>query len=600
MQNNLYYQDEYIRETFSLRMFGKLLKSAAHHKKPLFGSIAIEAVLGVLSLMPSFLYSVIISQLFPTDGVLQDNFFMITLLAAGGLLLTWFSMVGFYYLEDHVPVKFGSLFSYELRSQIMNHVMTLSFRYFDTHSTGKILVRVTNYVDDVAELFGSLFYSLLYCAAVTIIGLTWILVLDVRIGGIVIAALIPLAAIMYFLSRAIHHRAGKDHNKSANYTAFVAENIGGAEVVRAYNRAKLNGEVAEKLFKDYSSAFMRTTNVREAFFPLSHGFTNAIIVLIVYGAALAIGLAGGVIALATVVAIGTALSEVTSSVGSICDNLTSLFTLTSNLERVYDTIETPVEIFDSPSAVPLENCRGEVSFEHVDFSYVEGIPVLKDFSLHARPGETIALVGATGSGKTTVVNLLSRFYDVQGGSVRVDNRDVRDYTLKSLRTGVGAMMQDTFIFSGTVLDNIRFARPNASDEECKEAARAACADPFIMRLPKGYDTEISEDYALSGGERQLLSFARLILADPRIIVLDEATSHVDTQTELEVQLSLKALLKDRTSFVIAHRLSTIRGADRIVVISGGEIAEQGSHEELMRLNGRYAAMVNGLSETTAS
>ncbi len=591
MQNNLYYQDEYVRQKFNFRMFARLIRQAAKHKKMLAFSLLIEVVTGILSLVPGLLYSVVISAIFPADGILKQGYMTVVLLAAGGLLATWVGAAVFSFLENLVPKRFGHLFSAELRTQIFDHVTLLSFRYFDTHSTGKILVRVTTYVDEIAEIVGNIFYILLYCAGVVIIGIVWILCIDVRIGGAVVGALLPLIVLIYFLSRTIHNREGRQRNKNANYTAFVAESIGGAEVVRAYNRSALNVEVAGRLYEEYRKAFMHTTAARESFYPIAHGFSNALLTGMVYGVALAIGLAGGSLSLTSVIAIGSALGEVTSVIGAVCGELADLFKLTANVERIYDTVDTPVEICDAEDAVPLENCRGEVEFDRVDFSYVEGVPVLKDFSLRVGAGETVALVGATGSGKTTIVSLLSRFYDVQGGSVKVDGRDIRGYSVKSLRRSVGAMMQDTFIFSGTVLENIRFARPEATDAECIEAAKAACADSFISRLPEGYETQISEDYALSGGERQLLSFARLILADPRVIVLDEATSHVDTQTELEVQKSLKRLLAGRTSFVIAHRLSTIREADRIVVLSEGEIVEQGTHGELLERKGAYYKML---------
>ena len=591
MQHNLYYQDEYVKDTFNGKMLLRLIRRAFSHKNWFVGSLIIEFIASAFSLLPSILYSVIVSRVFPSDGVLPADYALMAGLALGGLAVVYLTLTVTYFLESYIPERFAYLLCSELRSELFGHVTHLSFRYFDTHATGKILVRATNYIDELSQLFGQLFYMLLYFACVIVVGLAWIFALDWRLALAVVAALVPLTAVMYFMSRAIHNRAGRDRNKNSNYTAFVTENISGAEVVRAYNRGALNEQIADGLFDEYSRAFMRTTRVREAFFPLSNGFINAVTVLLVYGVALALALTGGGMDLGTVVAVGLVLSEITGGLGNICQQISNVFALTTNVERVYDTIDTPIEIADRENAVPLADCRGEVRFDHVNFSYMEGVPVLKDFTLEAAAGETVALVGATGSGKTTIVNLLSRFYDVQSGAVTVDGRDVREYTLQTLRTGVGAMMQDTFLFHGTVLENIRFARPDASDEACIAAARAAHADAFIRRLPEGYATEIDEGYALSGGERQLLSFARLILADPRIIVLDEATSHVDTQTEREVQESLKALLKGRTSFVIAHRLSTIRGADKIVFIRDGEIAEQGTHEELIALNGAYAQMI---------
>ncbi len=593
MKNNLYYQDEYIKETFNVKMFLRLFKSAYKHKKQFWGCVFIELFTSMLSLVPSIIYSFIVGTVFPADGVLSEHYLLAAGLAVGGLAVVWAGLIIGYYFENIWPMRFAHTLCSELRADLFNRLTSLSFHYFDTHSTGKILVRVTNYVDELSQLFANLFYLLLYFTGVITIGVIWTLVLDWRVGGAVLLGFVPLVVAMYFLSRAIHRRAGRDRNKNSNYTAFVAENINGAEVVRAYNRGALNGEVAEQLFGEYAKAFMRTTNVREAFFPLAHGFSNAVCTCIVYGVSLAVALTGwgGTLALGTVVAIASVLGEVTGSVGALCENLSDLFTLSTNIERIYDTMDTPVEIIDGENAVPLEHCKGNVAFENVNFSYVEGVPVLKNFTLAAEAGRTVALVGATGSGKTTIVNLLSRFYDVNGGAVVIDGKNVKDYTLKSLRENVGAMMQDTYIFSGTVLDNIRFSRPQATDEECIAAAKSACADGFISRLPEGYQTFISENSALSGGERQLLSFARLILANPKIIVLDEATSHIDTQTELEVQKSLKTLLSGRTSFVIAHRLSTIRGADKIVFLKDGEIAEEGTHEELLKEGGYYADMI---------
>ncbi len=257
-------------------------------------------------------------------------------------------------------------------------------------------------------------------------------------------------------------------------------------------------------------------------------------------------------------------------------------------ERVFQLIDTPVEIQDAPDARPLEQVHGDVRFEHVRFGYQPGKPVLKDLTLTAEAGQTIALVGPTGAGKTTIINLLTRFYDIQEGSIRIDGQDIRGLRKRDLRRQLGLVLQDTFLFSDTVLENIRFGRLAASDAECVRAAELADADHFIRQLPQGYQTQLSERASnLSQGQRQLLAIARAILADPAILILDEATSSVDTRTEARIQKALLRLMEGRTSFVIAHRLSTIRDADRVVVIQNGEIVEQGSHDELLERDGVY-------------
>ena len=255
-------------------------------------------------------------------------------------------------------------------------------------------------------------------------------------------------------------------------------------------------------------------------------------------------------------------------------------------------LDTPAKITDKVGAVDLADVKGAVDFRGVTFSYVDGVTVLENIDLSVEPGQMIALVGPTGAGKTTIVSLISRFYDIDQGQITIDGQDIRDVTLASLRDNVGVMMQDTFLFRGTIMDNIRFSRPDATDEECIEAAKKVCAHEFIMKKPEGYNTEISGNGSeLSAGEKQLVSFARLILGDPKIIILDEATSNIDTETEKLVQEMFKTVLKGRTSFVIAHRLSTIRNADRILYIDKKSILEDGSHDELMAKEGYYYKLV---------
>ncbi|MBQ8624647.1 MAG: ATP-binding cassette domain-containing protein, partial [Agathobacter sp.] len=285
------------------------------------------------------------------------------------------------------------------------------------------------------------------------------------------------------------------------------------------------------------------------------------------------------------------MSQFSGPLTQIAFIIQNLAQVSSNLEQVFDTIDYPVTIHDNEGSQELKDVEGKIDFNNVTFAYEDGVNILENFNLHVRNGETIALVGPTGAGKTTVINMLTRFYDVQEGSVMIDDKDVRDLTLASLRREVGVLMQDPFIFKGTVMENIRYGRPDATDEECIAAAKAIYADRCIDRLANGYQHMLDErGEGLSAGEKQLISFARIILKNPSVIILDEATSSIDTETENLIKQALDVIIKDKTAFIVAHRLSTIRNADRILYIADKGIAEQGTHEELMALKGLYYAL----------
>ena len=311
--------------------------------------------------------------------------------------------------------------------------------------------------------------------------------------------------------------------------------------------------------------------------------------LCIYGVTLALILGGNdLITAGVVITFTTYMSSFQDPLSQISTIIQELAQVSSNLEQVFDTIDYPIDIKDKENALTLKDVKGNVDFNDVTFAYEEDINILEHFELHVKAGETIALVGPTGAGKTTVINMLTRFYDVIEGSVAIDGVDVRDASLYSLRKEVGVLMQDPFIFKGTVLDNIRYGKWDATDEECIAAARIIFADKFIQKLKGGYNHVLEErGSGLSAGEKQLISFARIVLKNPSVIILDEATSAIDTETELLIKEALDILLKDKTAFIVAHRLSTIRNADRILYISNKGIAEEGTHEELMAKKGLY-------------
>jgi len=367
---------------------------------------------------------------------------------------------------------------------------------------------------------------------------------------------------------------------------LMEETISGQRVVKAFAQESAALEAFDRQNTSTRDVSIRALTISLLIMPMMTVLSNADIAVVA-------GL-GGWLALRGLATVGTIVTFVSFSrrfaqpLRQLANLYNSIQAALAGAERVFEVIDEVPDLLDAPDAVALENIAGDVAFDQVDFHYVPGVPVLKDVSFHAEPGQRIALVGPTGAGKTTVVNLLSRFYDIQEGAIRIDGRDLRDLRIASVRDELGTVLQDTFLFADTVMENIRYGRLDATDEECFEAAKLANADQFIRRLPQGYETELSERATnLSQGQRQLVSIARAVLTDPAILILDEATSSVDTRTEVRIQQALLRLMEGRTSFVIAHRLSTIRTADQVLVINDGEIIERGTHEELLAKRGFY-------------
>jgi ATP-binding cassette subfamily B protein len=381
----------------------------------------------------------------------------------------------------------------------------------------------------------------------------------------------------------------KQSDKQSNLNAYISESINGIRVTQAFVREKENIAIFNKLSMSYQKAWLKAVYYNFLMSPMVD-LISTITTSFIYVVGVSCIMGGGKsgVTVGVLIAFTTYITRFWSPINTIAGFYNDVLTAISYLERIFETMDEPVEVTDAEDAITMPEIKGDVKFDHVSFSYEDGETVLKDISFQVKQGQTIAIVGPTGAGKTTIVNLLSRFYNTDTGRVLVDGQDISKVTLHSLRSQMGVMMQDSFIFSGTVMDNIRYGNKTATDEDVVRAAKTVCAHDFIMQLEDGYDTQVNERGSrLSAGQRQLISFARALLNDPAIVILDEATSSIDTETEIALQEGLNKLLQGRTSFVIAHRLSTIQGADRIMYVADGDIKESGSHEELLAQKGLY-------------
>jgi len=489
-------------------------------------------------------------------------------------------------LRMYIMAKISNNVLLKIRQELYTHIQNLSFGFFDSRPTGKILARIIGDVNSLKDVLSNSVTTLIpdfitLCAVVGIM-----VVKNYKLAFASMISLPILIICMWFVQIYSHARWQIHRKKSSNLNAFIHEDLSGMRIIQSFTAEKETADVFDELLAEHRGSFVKAVILADAFGPIIDFCWGLGTVSLYFVGVKLIGRAS--VPVGTLIAFGTYISMFWHPIMNLSNFYNQLITNITGAERIFEILDTPPEITDGAEVTNLPEIKGDLRFDHVSFAYDKDTEVLKDVSFQVKAGETIALVGPTGAGKTTIVNLISRFYDIQEGNIFIDNYNVKDVSIESLRQQTGVMTQDNFLFSGTIKDNIRYGKLDATDEELIIAAKAVNAHDFIIKLEKGYDTELKErGNGLSVGQRQLLAFARTMVSLPKILILDEATSSIDTHTELLVQQGIEALLKGRTSFVIAHRLSTIQKADRIFVIDDGGIQEEGTAQELLAKKGIY-------------
>ncbi|MDU2491386.1 MAG: ABC transporter ATP-binding protein [Clostridium celatum] len=579
MARNKYDVDEELQEGFNLSHLKRLIRYMKPYKNKVILSVTLMIISSFVSLLGPYLIKVALDDIIPSGNLV--NLVILSVIYALSLIL-----VSTFMKQRIITMgKVGQDILVDMRKDLFVNLQTLPFSYYDSRPHGKILVRVVNYINSLSDLLSNGFVNLIADTVTLIITVIFMFILDYRLALVSLLGLPLLMTVIMSIKKAQRRAHQKLSSKQSNMNAYVHESINGIKVTQSFSREEENMRIYKDVCKQYSDAWMDSVKLNFLVWPSIDIISVASVALIyLFG----ILIFDSSIKVGVLVAFIGYVWRFWAPITNIGNFYNTIINAMAYLERIFETMDEKPLIHDKEGAITLPSIEGHVEFKDVTFMYEEDNPILKNININIQSGESIALVGPTGAGKSTIVSLISRFYDINEGQILIDGVDIRDVTLKSLREQMGIMLQDSFIFSGTIMDNIRYGNLDATDEEVIAAAKVVRAHDFIMEFENGYYTEVNERGSrLSVGQRQLISFARALLADPKILILDEATSSIDTQTELLLQKGLDELLKGRTSFIIAHRLSTIKNSSRIMYIDNGSIVECGTHDELMSLKGHY-------------
>jgi len=581
MAVNRYDKDEELNVKVDFSYVSMLKKYIAPHVKTIIVVLLSMFLTAFLELLPPYFLSIVIDKCVP------DKDYKTLIILASVLICA--HLVGMFCQKWRSKVDNAMAMNIikNVRSDLFRHMQGLPFSFFDSRPHGKILVRVVNYVNAISNLLANGMFDMITNVFKMFVIVGFMLTMDVKFTLLCLAGL-PIFAGILILVKSRHRKAWQKYSaKQSNLNAYIQESISGMKITQSFAREEKNAEIFDGLCGESKKYWMKSTAIGASTGRFVNIISNATRGLVFF-----IGIeriASGSLEVGMLIAFSSYVVRFWEPVTVLTNYYNEIINCAAYVERIFQMMDEPLVIEDLPDAKEMEPAKGNVSFNNVTFSYEKDSPnILENVSFDVKAGETIALVGPTGAGKSTVINLLSRFYDLNSGSITIDGQDIKHATLKSLRSQMGIMLQDSFLFSGTIADNIRYSKLDATDEEIIEAAKAVCAHDFIMEFPDGYNTMVTEGgSSLSAGQKQLIAFARALLADPAILILDEATSSIDTETEIMLQKGLERLLEGRTSFIIAHRLSTIKNSSKIMYIANKGIAECGSHDELIAKKGKY-------------